>query len=201
MFINLSLVSCNNTQEAIITTITDENTNEITADNSNRKDSLDKEINEHLLLRIESLEKEIDLIKETLQVETSPMDNYSTIINALENDNGDNIIIHIERNDGYLNEVHVKIPKPEYFGYDYCLLTGYEKDGVRIFNRLIKPIHDISDNPQKRDIDLEKYDLVKLVLSDIKFDEYSIALIIIKDSNGKEYSDFIYSDKFMEGEV
>ena len=199
IFICFVLVSCDNTPEMKNTKEVNENANEIISSDNNN--SFEKKTNEQLLLRIENLEKEINFLKETIQSEASKKNSRGAIINALNNAIDDDILIHIERDDGYLKEVHVKVPFVEYIHYDYYVLTGFENNGVRTFNCLIEPLIETSDNPQKIDIDPQKFDLIKLTMSDLKFEETSIALILIIDSNGKEYSHFICSDKFMEGDL
>lgn len=195
IFFTLTLVSCDNTnKENDITTINQEATETSSRDN---KDLIVEKTNEELLSRIENLEKEISYLKEALQGENHIMNNQGAIINALDDSNGDNILVGIEREDGYLNAVHVKVPSEEYLSYDFYLLTGFENDGIPILNCLIKPAIEISDNPEKIDIDLKKFTLYKLMMSNLKYDETSIALIIIIDSNGKEYSQFIPSDRSM----
>lgn len=195
IFATLIFVSCDTMQETASTNTLKENTNEIiTSDNKN---SFKNETFESLLSRIENLEKEIDSLKEALQAETHTINNHDAIFNALDNDNGDNILLSMENEDGYLNAVHIKAPKGENLSYEFYLLTGFEVDGVPIFNCLIKPQIDTSDNPEKIDIETEKFSLYKLMTSKLKYDETSVMLIIIIDNNGEEYSQFIPSARFM----
>jgi len=191
IFISFTLASCDNTQEAVNTITANEI---ISSDGTNFHE---KVTYEQLIARIDNLENEIKSLKETMQNESNIMDNHGAIINALYNDvYNDNLLIGTKKEDGYLKEVHVKVPRGEKLSYDFYLLTGSENDGVQIFNCLIKPIRETSDNPQKIDIDPKEYDLYKLIMSNVKYDESSIMLIIIIDNKGNEYSQFVHSNIF-----
>ncbi|HEX2947875.1 MAG TPA: hypothetical protein VHT96_18205 [Clostridia bacterium] len=81
--------------------------------------------------------------------------------------------------------------------YRFYLLKGTDTDGVIELNCLIKPQYDTSNNPEKIDVDLDKYELYKLMTSKLKYDETTALLIIITDNKGNEYSQFIHSAQYM----
>lgn len=188
LFFTNILVSCSNLDQKASTNPLNETISTYSKDSTPENDS------NNLLSRIENLEKETNSLKAALANEKNAINN-DTIISAF--DKNDDVLLSTEKKDGYLNSVHVKVPKGENLSYKFYLLTGTEVNGILILNCLIKPQIDTSNNPEKIDVDLNKFSLYKLMTSNIKYTNTSIMQIIIKDSNGKEYSQFIQSDKFM----
>ncbi len=190
LFITGTLFSCSNVRNTVEPKTITENNIISSSDN-------DIDTNESLLLRINNLEKEINSLKEELKNTTLSTNNHDILLNAFDNINGDNILLSIDSEKDYLNAVHVKVPKGDNLSYKFYLLAGTEVDGVPILDSLIKPQIDTSDNPEKIDIDQNKYQLYKLMTSKLKYDENSAFLIIITDNIGNEYTQFIHSAQFM----
>ena len=187
-----TLISCSNENKEASAAATNEKPG--VALPSDSTDFIAKKTYEDLLLRIDNLEKEIDSLKAESSSEKNDIKDFGTIINALNNiDTGDDILLSMELEKDFLTAVHVKVPKKEYLTYKFYLLAGYEADNVPIFNYIIKPRYDTSNNPEKVDIDKDKFELYKLMPSKLVYNETSVLLIIVVDSNGKEYSHFIPS--------
>ncbi|HEX2947874.1 MAG TPA: hypothetical protein VHT96_18200 [Clostridia bacterium] len=84
--ISFLFTSCNNAKET---------------DNSNSGTFAEKktEISESMLERIENLEKEVNSLKDAISRDSSTI-NRDTIINALDDINGDNILLSMENEEG-----------------------------------------------------------------------------------------------------
>lgn len=182
VFIVLMLASCDNAQNNADTTA---------------NDSIEEKVNEDLISRIENMENEINSLKEALETEKHILNNHGAVFNALDNMNGDNIYLGMDRDGEYITAVYIKIPKENYVSYEFFLLTGYETDGVPFLNCLIKPHYETADKFEEYGIDKDKFEIKKLMLSKFKYDETSSLLIIMIDSNGNEYSQYIASQRFM----
>lgn len=176
------LASCDNAQNNADTTA---------------NDSIEEKVNEDLISRIENMENEINSLKEALETEKHILNNHGAVFNALDNMNGDNIYLGMDRDGEYITAVYIKIPKENYVSYEFFLLTGYETDGVPFLNCLIKPHYETADKFEEYGIDKDKFEIKKLMLSKFKYDETSSLLIIMIDSNGNEYSQYIASQRFM----
>lgn len=193
VFFVLILVSCDTAQDTANTANVKTNTN-ISTDNN---DSIEEKVNKDLISRIENMENEINSLKKALEAAKQIPNNHGAVFNALDNMNGDNICLGMDRDGEYITAVYIKIPKENYVSYEFFLLTGYETDGVPFLNCLIKPHYETSDKFEEYGIDKDKFGIMKLMPSKLKYDETSSMLIIMIDSNGNEYSQYIASERFM----
>lgn len=194
VFIVLMLASCDNAQNNANAAATVKTNTNISADSN---DSIEEKVNEDLISRIEDMENEINSLKEALETEKHILNNHGAVFNALDNMNGDNIYLGMDRDGEYITAVYIKIPKENYVSYEFFLLTGYETDGVPFLNCLIKPHYETADRFEEYGIDKDKFEIKKLMLSKLRYDETSALLIIMIDSNGNEYSQYIPSQRFM----
>ncbi len=196
IFAVIMLVSCDNVKNNSNTTTT------VKADANiptSSNDSTNEQINEDLISRIESLEKEIASLKEILLVKAESPNSHGTVFNALVNDrNEDNIYLGMDKDGEYVTAIYIK--KPIFNSYKFYILLGYETDdNVPILNSLIKPHYmgNSDDKLKEYGVDKDKFEVAQLLISRLKYDETSSMLIIMIDNNGKEYSDYVPSIRFM----
>jgi hypothetical protein len=160
---------------------------------------------EELLSQIEALKTDLASLKDTAQttqsaLEKKILDNHGVILNALDNENGDDIYLGMDREGDNISAVYIKVPVAGEGEPDidqFMLITGYESNGVLFFNTLVVPQYSITDDQyEKYGVDKNQSHIIKLMTSNMKYDDTSTMLIIFIDSKGNEYSQYVASVHF-----